>query len=340
MKIKVDAKELYALFEDFVKGAPVMFNFLIDQNACAVQVIDDYTVNTGLNYEIVELGSGRVDMTVRFTKEVLIMAKEGDVILHFADETLLISDGVFELQVLKEYEERREYPIISEDMLKPAYSNRLKYLVHSAISCVPMAKELGITEPDPVFANGKFYCDYRQAFFIEHMEFPEVCITFKTLRSFIFKLEEDAKYAYLKDNDVLVFVSGNYMFWIPVSNHNIDGATINAVTKKYMDCEDVTTICFKDLKDRLAIIPSAFPKMQVSFSVGENEYSFVFNRSLSHFAIGTVSKYLLSLKITTAQLGVIMKLFGDEDEVKIKRGGNCICLESKEKSMLIAGMIY
>lgn len=340
MKIKVDAKELYSLFSDFIKGTPVMFNFLIDQNACAIQVISDYTVNTGLNYEILELDSGHVDMTVKFTKEVFIMAKEGDVILQFADETLLLSDGVFELQVFKEYEERRDYPQITEDMLKPAYSSRLKYLVHSAISCMPMAKELGITEPDPVFANGKFYCDYRQAFFIECMVFPEVCITFKTLRDFVFKLEDDAKYVYLKDNDVLVFVSGTYMFWIPVSNHNIDGATINAVTKKYMDCVDVTTVCFKDLKDRLAVIPTAFPKMQISLTFGEHECSFVFNRSLSHFSVGTITKYLLSLKITTAQLGVIMKLFGDEDEVKVKRGGNCICLESGEKSMLIAGMLY
>lgn len=340
MKIRIDSKELYPVFEGFVKSSAVMFNFLIDETKCAIQVIDDYTVNTGVNFDILELGSGNVNMTVKLGKEVLTLTKDGSITLEFMNETLLLSDGVVELQVVREYEERREYPQISADMLKPAYANRLKYLVHSAVTCIPMAKELGITEPDPIFSNGKFYCDYRQSFFMEHMNFPEVCITFKTLRSFVFKLSDDAQYAYLQENNVLVFVSENYMFWIPVSNHNIDGATINAVNNKYRDCEEVTKVCFKDFKDRLLIIAQSFPKMQISFTVGEEGFNFSFTKSLSHFSLGELNKYLLSLKITTAQLTVIMKLFGDEDEVTIKRGGNCICLEVKEKSMLIAGMIY
>lgn len=340
MKVKVNASELYAIFFDFIKSGPVMFNFSIDTNVCKVQVIDDYTVDTGLHYEILELGTGSVDMTVKFSKEALVMANEGDVILNFSDEMLILSDGTFECQVLREYEARREFPTISPGMMKPAYADRLKYLVHCAISCTAMAKEIGITEPDPVFANGMFYCDYRQAFFIEHMNFPEVCITFKTLRSFVFKLDEDAMYCYLPEHDVITFVTNKYVFWIPTSNYNIDGATINAVTTKLRDCVEVTRICIKDIVNRMSVIPTAFPKTQVTFSIGQNEFSFIFSKASSYFSVGQVSKYLFSLKITTAQLGVVMKLFGDEDEIIVKRGGNCICLESKEKSMLIAGMIY
>lgn len=340
MIVSIKPAKFTKIFKDFVKNSKLMVNFKIVDNVMKIQLLDEYTVNCDVDVDILSSDSYN-EISVWIDKTINILTNDEDIILTISDAVMNIRQGTYSNTLLREYESRREYPDMSGAELNNAYSKRLKYIVHSLMSCMGMSKELGIEDPDPVFTGGKVYADYQQAVFIEHMEYPEFCVTLSMLRGFVFKLDDNALYKYLKDNDVLYFISGDYEYWIPVVNHNIDASTIAAVEKKLNDIVYVTTVSIKDFADRLSLLASVFPKQKLSITFGENTFSVNANSNNTFVTVGNLSdKYLINTNVTSAQLDSIIKLFKEEDEIKISRGGNCICLQQKEKTFIVAGMIY
>jgi hypothetical protein len=162
-----------------------------------------------------------------------------------------------------------------------------------------------------------------------------------TLRDFAYKLDDDTKYAYLQNVSTLYFESGNYEFWIPTTNYNISTSIINAIDKKMSECVKVTDLCFKEFADKLLILATAFPKQKMTFMVGNGTFSVSISSNNVQSTVGVrTGDSILGMNLTSAQVSVIAKLFKEDDSVECLRGGNCICLKSGEKNMLIAGMIY
>lgn len=341
MKIEVDAKYLTSLFADFVKGNKVMFNFKTDGKVLDVQMLGDYTACTLIPVKSLDGDVKECDASFWVTKAIAIMDMDKPIQITFADAVIFFEQSTFNSTFVKEHEERRVFQNTDGISLSPAYANRLKYLTHSVISCTGLAKELSIADPDPVFSNKKFYADYRQTFFIENMEYPEFCVPLSTLRDFAFKLEEKAEYAYLPDLNVVYFKSGRYEFWIPTNNYNISGAVISAIDKKLAKCVKVTELSFIDYVDKLSILATAFPKQKMSLLVGNGTFSIAINNSDVQCTVGdSINNSLLGINLTSGQVAVISKLFKEDEKVECLRGGNCICLRSGEKNLLIAGMIY
>ena len=341
MKIEVNAKYLTSLFSDFVKGNKVMFNFKTNGKVLDVQMLGDYTACTLIPVISLDGDTKECDASFWVTKAIAIMDVDKPIQITFADAVIFFEQDTFNSTFVKEHEERRTFPSTEGIPLSPAYANRLKYLTHSVVSCTGLAKELAIADPDPVFSNKKFYADYRQTFFIENMEYPEFCVPLSTLRDFAFKLEEKAEYAYLPDLTVVYFKSGRYEFWIPTNNYNISGAIISAIDKKLGECVKVTELSFVNYVDKLSILATAFPKQKMSFLIGNSVFSISINNSDVQCTVGdNINNSLLGINITSGQVAVISKLFKEDEKVECLRGGNCICLRSGEKNLLIAGMIY
>lgn len=340
MKITVNAKAFTKIFRDFVKNRKVMMNFKITGDILNIELMEEYTVCYPIKVKVDSVDQ-YTEISTFVDKTINVLTEDEDVVITIAESVINISQGAFYTTLVKEYEARREFVDTTSLELKNAYANRLKYLTHCAVSCMGMAKELGFSDPDPVFTCGKFYMDYQQAFLVEHMEYPECCVTLSILRDFVYKLDDNAVFAHLPDLSMLYFRTQFYEFWVPTVNYNIDGNTIAAVNKKMAELVPVTKIKLTDYAQRLQILTSAFPKKQFTIAIGEGEFNVSITSNTTYATVGnSISKYLLSKHITSAQLDTVLKLFKDDEEVEILRGGNCLCLQSGEKSMLIAGMIF
>ena len=340
MKITVNAKAFTKIFRDFVKNRKVMMNFKITGDILNIELMEEYTVCYPIRVKVDSVDQ-YTEISTFLDKTINVLTEDEDIVITIAESVINISQGAFYTTLVKEYEARREFVDTTSLELKNAYANRLKYLTHCAVSCMGMAKELGFSDPDPVFTGGKFYMDYQQAFLVEHMEYPECCVTLSILRDFVYKLDDNAVFAHLPDLSMLYFRTQFYEFWVPTVNYNIDGNTIAAVNKKMAELVPVTKIKLTDYAQRLQILTSAFPKKQFTIAIGDGEFNVSITSNTTYATVGnSISKYLLSKHITSAQLDTVLKLFKDDEEVEILRGGNCLCLQSGEKSMLIAGMIF
>ena len=341
MVIEIEAKYLTSLFNDFVGNNKVIFNFKTNGKEVDVQVLDDYTACTKFECKSLDSDSKETEISVWVTKFIKVLNSKEPIRFTITDAALFIEQSTFYCTLLREYESRRELPNTKEFQLKGLQTGRLKYLVHTTQSASPLAKELALSEPDPMFINDRCYIDYRQTFFIDNFEFPAHCIPVSTLKNFAYKLQQETFYCDLPEVNTVYFKSGKYEFWVPTTDYNLNGSLISVIDKKYSECVTVTKIRFTEYKDRLAVLSSAFPKTKMVFAVGTESFNIGVDTSNAHMLVGyQITKALLSFNITSAQLDVVVKLFGDEDSVELLRGANCICLRSHTKILLISVMIY
>lgn len=341
MVVQMEPARLIKLFDDFVGNVPVMFNFRTNGTKLWVQMLGDYTACTEMDVTSIDGDFREIDASFKVTKFVHVMNKDEYVRITITDAAVFLNQNTFYCTLLKEYEERREFPSIEGLELQHAFPGRLKYLAHAGVSCMPMAKELSIPNPDPVFANSKYYLNYRQAAYIDSMKYPEMCLPFSTMRDFVFKLAEKTDFLYLQESNILYYKSGEYEFWVPTTNYNISNATITTFDKKVAECKAVTTVCFKEFSQKLQTVAMAFPKQLLTLAIADKKYNISADTNISHMQVGyEIEQSLFTMDITSAQLVVITKLFGDEESVIVKRGVGCICLTSGEKNLLIAGRSY
>lgn len=340
MKVRVNGKKLASLFSNFVGNNKVMFNFTCNGRNIEVQVLEDFTACTTISVESIDNDYNELSTSFWITKAITIIDTDLPVDITFLGTGIYFEQGQFNSMHMGEYEEKRVFPSTENVTLKPAYSKRLMYITHAITSCGCMAKELAIPDPDPVFSMGKVYVDFRKSFFVESMDYPEMCIPTHVLKGFAYKLDDKATYAYFEKHNTVYFKSKDIEFWVPTSNYNISNATISAIEKKMQGCTPVTTISFKDYVDKLAMIASVYPKTLMTLCIQQGSFSITVNTNTARCVVGNSEKEsILYISITSAQLQAITKLYPDDD-VEILRGGNCIWMRSGEKNMLIAGMLY
>lgn len=341
MKIEVNSTFLYKLFNDFVKQQHLMCNFTTDGNYLSIQVLDDYTAVTSLSVTSIDGDHSIQSISVWIPAFIHAMSDKENVYITITDVVLYLEQSTFNCTLIREYEERRSLPTAPTE-LKPAFANRLKYLTHSAISCNAMAKELAIPNPDPMIVDGKFYLNYNQAAFIDSIQYPNICIPYPTLSKFVFRLDENATYAYLPDIETLYFRSGIYEFWVPVTNYNININIINTLESLRANSTDITTVMFSRYKPQLESIITSLPKSKVMLAFGNSKFRVIANGNSVNAYIGDdIDDVLLATYITTAQLSSILKLFANDDNeiTTVRKGVKNICLVSGEKTLMIAETI-
>ena len=341
MVVSVNARAFKQIIGDFAKGSKVMFNFKSDGVKLYIEILKDFTVTTSIPCVNMDNDWNTAECTFFATKALSCVNNKTDVTITFTDAAILITQDLFSCTLIKEYEARRDY-VNNGFRLTDAYANRLKYLTHAARSMSKIAKELKIAESDPIFVNKKFYMKYLNTVFVDKMDYPECCIPLAALKEFVYLLDERAEYCFWKEKDVLYFRSGIYEFWVPVASYKIGGNEITAIEKELARCSHVATISFSKYLDALQVLSEAFPNQQITFTVGENQFQIGVSTNNTSLVIGDViTKYILSMQITTAQLQFICSLFGEDAEIKVKRGGYCLCLESgQSKDLLMSGVIY
>lgn len=340
MVLEFEGKTLTTLFSNFVKNSKVMFNFDFRGNAVDVQMLEDYTMCTTLPCKVISTTDNK-EIAFWVTNAVHTLVPDYPVTVTIYDGLIEFKQGINSCKFNKEYEAKREFPSYELSELRNLSGDRLKYLVSSSLSCNPMAKELGIPVPDPQFSYGRYYMDYNQAFFIESINFPECSISFASLRAIAYYLNNETDYVYIREKDVILFLTEEYSFWVPVNNYNLEGNRINSINKILNDCTPVTQIVIKDYVRQIDALVAAFPKQFISLSIGDSLFKLSASSGYAQVAVGNLpNNGMLNIEITTSQLSTFSKLFKGEESIEILRGVNCLCMRSGEKNFLVSNLIY
>lgn len=339
MVITLKPNKFVATLQDFIKNSRVMFNFEVRNEMLTIQILNDYTVVSRIPCNVIDNSGDADNVSIWLTKSILVLDKQADIKITFTETAVLIEQDTFSGIFAREFEDRRTLPDIEDIELTQMFSNRLKFLAHTAVACGTLAKELSIADPDPIFSNNLFYINYSQTWFVTSMKFPRISFPMSTFRDFTFKLDEEAKYHYFEETSTLYIQTIDYDFYIQSGNQSIDDTTITAVNKIMAGLQPVTNIRIMEYVGKLQTIAQAFPKQKFPLTIGDGKFSINANSNNQRITVGHVNNYALSIMITSAQLDVICKLFKEDESIEILRGVNCICLVSKEKNLLLAGMI-
>lgn len=342
MKVLIKDNRIIDLFNEFIKNSKVLFNFRVKPDKIEIQLLSDFVMETTIPCSYVAGPEGTYQISIYIT-EIIHVFKRGELFLEVDDSSITFEQGNSTYTLLREYEERKDLPNISGLEFKPAYADRLKYLVHSTKSMSTYAKELKVFPVDPIFMNNRFYVRYEFYCFVEDMNFEQSCIPMETLQTVIFKLDKKSEVAYFRENDYLVFKSKNYVFWVPTSNYNISASKIQSIDKILASLTPVTTINISELAGELSYVAGIFSKQKANLSVGEGCICIDMTSAgyEAHTFVGTkITRPLLRMTLSNASLQVIPKIFKDDEEVEILKGGNCLCLRHNTKTLLIAGMLY
>lgn len=340
MVVKVNPKVLRKVFDDTIKGKKVMMNFWCNGNELVIEVLKDYTIIKSIKCESLDMDHKAVDCSFYATKALQCISDEEPITLTFMDAALLLSQSFCNCTLIREYEARREYSADGIE-LKEAYSRRLKYLCMTASSMSKIAKEIKVPDTDPVIYGDKFYVKYWNTVFMDGMKYPESCLSMSSLRDFVFLLDDDTKYGFITEKGMYYFKTGSYDIWVPTISYNIKSSEIVAIDKEYARCRPITEVCIMNNVDKFTTLAGAFPNQQIYFTIGKGLTQASVQSNAASFVVGDrINNYLISMCITPGQLEFICKLFGQDNKITIKKGGNCLCLEQKEKILMVSGVAY
>lgn len=340
MKVKVKAKDLCSVLDDFVKGTKVMFNFLCNGKSLDIQILNEYTVEVSINVVSDDGDYTTQEISVYLTKAIHILSKEEDITLTFTDACLELEQGTFSCMLLREFEARRECKKCSDEECVPL-SPKLRYLVGMVQSMSSLSKELKVLEPDPVFLHGHYYHRFTSTVFRETFEFPECSISLRTLKDVVYRFSNKAKYHFFKENSSIYVTDIPYKVWIPTVDYNVRGNEISVIDKKIDECQSVGFIDINPYVDRFKIMADAFASQKLILTIGKDAVMVSLNAVNANLMIGDIGcDYLFSISITSGQLGIICKMFKDDERIEVFKGGNAICLRSNEtKNLLILGSL-
>lgn len=344
MKIKIqNTVKLKNLLSDFVKNKKVLVNFECDGKVLNIQILNEYTICDSIEVISLDDDYHKIDLSFYLTKVINVLT-EDEITMTLSKEALYIEQGTFSGIFIKEYEARREFPNPNVDTLTEFSTSRIKALITKSLALGGIFKELKVFEPDPVIVGNVFYMNATansNIVFMDDFTFPTCCIPMKSLRECIYTFKTHYQYQYFEELNTLYFKSGEYEYWVPTMNYNIEGQTISEINKIKDICVPLTEIDLFPYVDRLKIVADAFPNRRIQLLIGKNSFQVQVNLNDATITVGDkFSKYLCSLSITTATLSAITKIYSDEGSVSVAKGVNCLLLQREgTRKVLLSALI-
>lgn len=341
MRIEIPGEQITSLFNDFIKSGKLLFNFYCDGYRLKPQLLAEFTVETIIPITVLDNDYTPTEMSVFVTSAVKVLEQDKPVIMEFKDGSMQISQDTYQYTMLQEFEARKELPHTSEFEFKKLNADKMKFLTTTAVSMSVIAKELKIYPIDPVFQKGKCYINYDNISFSAIMDIEDSCLSLEILRQVIYRLSSKPDYYYWEEKSTFIFKSGAYTFWVPSSSYNAHGNVVSGIDKKFTELVPFTKINVNKFAERLEVIANNFPRQSIKLSIDDFKYYITVSSGNMFVSVGDIFNLpMMTMNITTGILSVICKLFREDTEVEILKGGNCICLRNRGMNLLIAGLIY
>lgn len=343
MLVGLNPKQFVDFFNDFVKTGKVMFNFKWTLEGLDVQVISDFSMTTLLDCELIDGPPMSKEPSYYINSSIHLFNDTDKIFMEFREEDMAtITQGDVSYTLIEEYEGRRNLPEFDEGAKEKLAVGRLQYLISAARDMIPISKELKKLPSDVVIANGHFYNMYSNIAFVDEISLPDLCVPYGVLYNIVFKLKKkDAMFCV--DGDQLILRSDKYTFYISLTNYNLAGNETNMIDELILTSKKVSVISFKSVKERVQLILGILKNQEFTFSVSRDNFYMTVSSadSAANVKIGDIiNQPIATVSFTEAQVSVIMKLFGDDEEVEIYLCRQAIRFKVGTKNLFISVLAY
>ena len=326
-----------------INGSKTSVNFKYMNGVFLLQSMKTLIHNTYMNIEECDTKDGITEITVELLPLMKVFQGYKDITEIWINEgSMIIRQGNRECRLEKDYSERVDDVLIDNN--ESNYTNTTNWMdtFIDMRTMFTISKSLHANPTRLVVLNKQAYITYSNTLLICDVDMPDMCIKHQYGMELLHAMTRanNCTYSFNEDKSVLRLIL-NSKEYIYVLCDTIPILQTIQLKKLSEDLEHVTSF---DFTKHITDVESAAKSLNTSIvelSICDGDYRFYITRSGFNFSIGSDDIALMNIKITSAQLQVILKLLKSCSNVEVlKGGGNLICLKFNNKMLLLSGMRY
>lgn len=204
-----------------------------------------------------------------------------------------------------------------------------------------VAKSLAQLDIPTHFSNGESYLQYSTAIFKTSVEMPNCRLAGETITRLVRALSRAKSCAIAEDveNGLIFFKLDNgEKLIVPVMQ--ADTENVYTVNQLLENVKWVTDLSVKQYAEAISLITQVNTATLVDVGVCPNGLRVSVSSAKTQYNVGSMEPAIFTIRISTMQLLAIAKIFGEDPKVSVGCGGNTICLQSVNKTLLLSGLVY
>lgn len=317
-------------------------NFLLRGNTLYLQtsgvLVDDKKINV-TEYD----SEDTCEITVNIDQTINLLNKEEMVDISVRGEVMEIRQESFKFSATKLPEERIDSDVFGKKKDVTLYTDELINYIHSTKALDEVSKILAVGMSPVHIHNGTAYLYYSNTVYVNKLNLPNCAISSELIRKLVPVLGRSDNAKYLYDEDAgLMYIDISTSEVVTLTIQRLNHQMVQGIKNIEVNLRDVGRISMVKYKDYMETICKAYKKLLIELSVCEDGIRLFVDNGNTKFDIGSKKGSLVSIKISTAQLLAIVRLFGSSSDVVIQRGDNSLCFaqQNSRKKLIIAGMLY
>ena len=341
MQVTVDGKAFKKAVLNSMYRNPATINFYKDGNRLLLQTSGEIMSN--ILVPIDSSDNDEFDISAIVGNTVKLLNTKEEVRLELRGEILQIIQSHFSYGTTQSFECR--VPTKAFDIVYdvPYQVNMIREFVTATKALDELARVLAVDKVPITIFNKKAYMKYSNAGLVMDLDLPNMSITAESLRKVVSALDrsKERNCHFDAESKVIYFkIADNESVAITVADE--DRNTVEVLDTLIAETEFVANINISDYLESMYTICSSYKRIELEFSVCEDGIRMFINQTPTQVVVGSSDNALCTIKISTAQLLAISKLFGEYGLVEVRRSENKLCLRQKNlnKTFIMSGMIY
>lgn len=314
-------------------------NFRLKEGGLLLQVNKGVVIEKGV--KALWDGQQKVDITVALDGSInLLNEKIPMVDLAFDQDMLRITQELFQYDALRLPEQAVEIPEIVT--WKKLSIEDVRDIASASTYLEEVGRSLGETSAAIDIYKGMAYVIYSNTAFMCPTTLPDLRMTAESVRGLRKALVgSTGEYNFLEEQGLFIARQDGVRTLVTALRENVEMVdsvlrSCNPSRQVLLGKYDLTRYA-----EAIRFIGSAYRRVLLELSVCKGSVGIFVESPSAHFVVGDVKDIQCSIRLNTAQLACIGKIFGQCRKVSIRRGENCLCLEDRQwgKTLVLSGMI-
>lgn len=286
-------------------------------------------------------GTELVDITVMMESTISLLDDKVRVVDVCVDGDMLeVKQSGFSMTALRV--PQQSMPVMRDGCTSLLSAGSLREFAVRAGYLADVAKILGESESPVDFTGGAAYLVYSNTAYLEDISLPDMRLTAEALKS-LRKVLFGGQVSYGLDAAGGIFTVRQDKETIVATALKVNYERVQGIRK--ILGSDLACVGIVDIASHAEIIravAAVYKKCMVEVSFCERGIGIFVDSPSVHFSVGEFTGARCTIRINTAQLSCIGRLFGTSRAATVLRGGNLVCLMDKSlrRTLLLSGTIY
>lgn len=344
MLIKTSTADFKQNIIEALQGvSKICINFCIKDNMLILQTTAGTVVERVICVKSIEKQLDK-DITVIVDRTLeLLNEKEEITEIEISEEMLIIRQKSFMFSATSQPELRVEINDSASQEFVRFDSNEFKSIASESRMLDDLTKLLGVDTAPINIVNGRAFVVYSNTVYVRNCKFPNVKIPSEMARktASILTGNTSIQYRFNQESGNLELKVGDKKR-VVMSTLNPDYRIVEAVAEKEQSLKFINKINISKYKAILDTVCRVYKKLLVDVSICNSDLRIFTNNISTQLDLGSKEIPDITVRISTAQLAAITKLFGELSEVEVLKGENMICLRHPyaKRILMIAGMLF